>query len=99
MPKLPLAVDVLRWTLGLRRLFRMQPPVSFEHTGPSPAGCPIRDTLNRLSPLKQGIAREGLTSGKGGTDYAGPRSEEHTSELQSLMRNSYAVFCLTKQKL
>src|SRR3546814_10443620 len=25
------------------------------------------------------------------------RSEEHTSELQSLMRNSYAVFCLTKQ--
>src|SRR3546814_11187374 len=36
MPKLPLAVDVLRWTLGLRRLFRMKPPVSFEHTGPSP---------------------------------------------------------------
>src|SRR3546814_3385592 len=24
------------------------------------------------------------------------RSEEHTTELQSLMRNSYAVFCLTK---
>src|SRR3546814_2246530 len=28
----------------------------------------------------------------------GGRSEEHTSELQSLMRNSYAVFCLKKQK-
>src|SRR3546814_9846478 len=28
---------------------------------------------------------------------AGARSEEHTSELQSLMRNSYAVFCLKKQ--
>src|SRR3546814_2144649 len=27
-----------------------------------------------------------------------PRSEEHTSELQSLMRISYAVFCLKKQK-
>src|SRR3546814_3923061 len=27
-----------------------------------------------------------------------PRSEEHTSELQSLMRSSYAVFCLKKQK-
>src|SRR3546814_5629507 len=26
------------------------------------------------------------------------RSEEHTSELQSLMSNSYAVFCLTKKK-
>src|SRR3546814_4640767 len=38
-------------------------------------------------------------------DYAGAsaagrahRSEEHTSELQSLMRISYAVFCLKKQK-
>src|SRR3546814_8950205 len=30
----------------------------------------------------------------GGLSY---RSEEHTSELQSLMRISYAVFCLTKQ--
>src|SRR3546814_7879137 len=28
----------------------------------------------------------------------GHRSEEHTSELQSLMRISYAVFCLKKQK-
>src|SRR3546814_5761894 len=27
------------------------------------------------------------------------RSEEHTSELQSLMRNSYAVFCLNKKTI
>src|SRR3546814_2606440 len=27
------------------------------------------------------------------------RSEEHTSELQSLMRSSYAVFCLTQKKI
>src|SRR3546814_2727781 len=36
----------------------------------------------------------------GGTDpasYAKARSEEHTSELQSLMRISYAVFCLKKK--
>src|SRR3546814_7386763 len=35
------------------------------------------------------------------TEYAAgkePRSEEHTSELQSLMRISYAVFCLKKNK-
>src|SRR3546814_1271733 len=32
-----------------------------------------------------------------GHDMA-PRSEEHTSELQSLMRISYAVFCLQKKK-
>src|SRR3546814_3228882 len=30
--------------------------------------------------------------------HVGIRSEEHTSELQSLMRISYAVFCLTKKK-
>src|SRR3546814_2124608 len=30
--------------------------------------------------------------------YATARSEEHTSELQSLMRISYAVFCLKKKK-
>src|SRR3546814_6212452 len=30
--------------------------------------------------------------------YVKDRSEEHTSELQSLMRNSYAVFCLNKKK-
>src|SRR3546814_3495065 len=33
-----------------------------------------------------------------GTDTIGDRSEEHTSELQSLMRISYAVFCLKKKK-
>src|SRR3546814_3373563 len=31
-------------------------------------------------------------------DFPWTRSEEHTSELQSLMRNSYAVFCLKKKK-
>src|SRR3546814_9278455 len=35
--------------------------------------------------------------GRGGPSLG--RSEEHTSELQSLMRNSYAVFCLKKKKL
>src|SRR3546814_2171461 len=36
----------------------------------------------------------------GGLEFgeSGARSEEHTSELQSLMRISYAVFCLKKKK-
>src|SRR3546814_10543016 len=34
----------------------------------------------------------------GSPDGTADRSEEHTSELQSLMRISYAVFCLKKQK-
>src|SRR3546814_6908158 len=37
-------------------------------------------------------------SGKTTTLYTAMRSEEHKSELQSLMRNSYAVFCLEKKK-
>src|SRR3546814_10454543 len=34
----------------------------------------------------------------GAGDWVPIRSEEHTSELQSLMRISYAVFCLKKKK-
>src|SRR3546814_8518808 len=48
-------------------------------------------------------ARAGADRGAAQQHEAAPladrvRSEEHTSELQSLMRISYAVFCLTKQK-
>src|SRR3546814_4362926 len=37
-------------------------------------------------------------AGEGQQRVVGVRSEEHTSELQSLMRTSYAVFCLKKKK-
>src|SRR3546814_4793081 len=43
-----------------------------------------------------------IPSRSAGTAWSGPyrnRSEEHTSELQSLMRISYAVFCLKKKNL
>src|SRR3546814_2586426 len=45
-------------------------------------------------PLQKG----GLQSARGLLANAG-RSEEHTSELQSLMRISYAVFCLKKKTI
>src|SRR3546814_5080369 len=38
-------------------------------------------------------------AGRTSTSDAARRSEEHTSELQSLMRTSYDVFCLKKKKL
>src|SRR3546814_10626859 len=44
------------------------------------------------------VARAGVDSRFRSACGAG-RSEEHTSELQSLMRISYAVFCLKKKKL
>src|SRR3546814_1883982 len=43
------------------------------------------------------FARKALHSHDRPTFYEVERSEEHTSELQSLMRSSYAVFCLKKK--
>src|SRR3546814_9924656 len=44
------------------------------------------------------VAQHGVDGLQIATLMAGIRSEEHTSELQSLMRISYAVFCLKKKK-
>src|SRR3546814_7823410 len=50
----------------------------------------IVDSVQTVSSsLSEGLA--------GGPSQVRERSEEHTSELQSLMRNSYAVFCLKKK--
>src|SRR3546814_2283178 len=57
------------------------------------------DTLRRLVPMKKGDwynAKQVEDTVTSMTETA--RSEEHTSELQSLMRISYAVFCLKKKK-
>src|SRR3546814_9320317 len=71
-------------------------------------GTPGHYAEPRLSPDGKTIVFErrgggGLTSERWGEDpgvyriAAAGRSEEHTSELQSLMRISYAVFCLKKK--
>src|SRR3546814_2665070 len=43
-------------------------------------------------------AQSGASAGRADATGGTIRSEEHTSELQSLMRISYAVFCLKKKK-
>src|SRR3546814_4628864 len=45
------------------------------------------------------IDTEGCVSGDTADTTQRQRSEEHTSDLQSLMRISYAVFCFQKQKI
>src|SRR3546814_3539928 len=54
----------------------------------------IKDALALIFLLLFFVALFGLLAGR---PNAGLRSEEHTSELQSLMRISYAVFCLKKK--
>src|SRR3546814_7434246 len=49
------------------------------------------DHVSRVLPFEKPIQSKDQT-------IPGARSEEHTSELQSLMRISYAVFCLQKKK-
>src|SRR3546814_10438492 len=62
--------------------------------------APDREGLRRQ---RQGIRsrlhdlRQRLRGDQRSRTALGHRSEEHTSELQSLMRNSYAVFCLKKK--
>src|SRR3546814_6668492 len=63
----------------------------------------IATKLERHEGQKHRLAGAGWTHNQGVTDVADmngkpERSEEHTSELQSLMRISYAVFCLKKKK-
>src|SRR3546814_3097203 len=64
-----------------------------------------RSTSRRASPAdrcrsgRRGRRRQAAPAPQGApTASSCPRSEEHTSELQSLMRISYAVFCLKKKK-
>src|SRR3546814_2515806 len=52
----------------------------------------LRGTIGSLPIFK--VAILGLTPDQTGGGINAMRSEEHTSELQSLMRISYAVFCL-----
>src|SRR3546814_1801663 len=62
---------------------------------------PVREAEGRAGTSAQRHGHCILDLADGPRRFAGawfPRSEEQTSELQSLMRISYAVFCLTKKK-
>src|SRR3546814_6434839 len=72
---------------GARSEARADHPVAAMNVGPhEPVGTRFPDRRLRSIRLRRGGRGLGLW-----------RSEEHTSELQSLMRTSYAVFCLKKQ--
>src|SRR3546814_3319540 len=76
--------------LGVAQLARPRPPLA---RGPEHA-LGIR---RRLVVVRVLAVHPDEMGGEHGTGQVVGRSEEHTSELQSLMRNSYAVFCLKKK--
>src|SRR3546814_3002268 len=90
------ALPILRAANGGTRYFRERPR----------AGIPARDPADRRRDRSAGISARGPDDRRRSPDRQGQghaicdarRSEEHTSELQSLMRLSYAVFCLKKNK-
>src|SRR3546814_8885996 len=77
---------------------------TFEAAAPLRRNVTIEDVGNAAafmcSDLAAGITGEVtyVDAGYSTVGMPGIRSEEHTSELQSLMRISYAVFCLKKNK-
>src|SRR3546814_2666472 len=80
-------------------IFAMPADVVFQRMFPGTAlgvlvGNLIYTVMARRLAAKTG--RDDVTAMPLGLDA--PRSEEHTSELQSLMRISYAVFCLNKKR-
>src|SRR3546814_5704366 len=89
--KLPRVVGAL----GLDRI------VDGDHLGGVVLGCRHFEHVGQVVLALRVVAGQALQPALerhrvGGKD-AGVRSEEHTSELQSLMRISYAVFCLKKK--
>src|SRR3546814_1021732 len=72
------------------------------HTTPAPGQAMTVATYRQAFGLRQQGALTAPFDGIEGWQFSNsseqPRSEEHTSELQSLMRISYAVFCLKNNK-
>src|SRR3546814_1717848 len=76
-------------------------PEGFGAPAPAPAPTPApspkaTETPKGTPPLVPPVAATLPGTDAAAADAAEGRSEEHTSELQSLMRNSYAVFCFKK---
>src|SRR3546814_8040522 len=106
LPPRPTRTDTL---LPYTTLFRSPRPSRLVPPGNSVAMVvrlePVADRGGRLRQLLTRFLFDAVGQEKGEPDGYGrnrsrgpKRSEEHTSELQSLMRISYAVFCLKKKK-
>src|SRR3546814_8085623 len=99
----PPSKDTSRKTVEQKRLTNRSHEEAFRlHTAPwrgaSPPDLPFRSLRTPGEGPGCDSAFEPAHHKKGLSYTPAIRSEEHTSELQSLMRISYAVFCLQKKK-
>src|SRR3546814_4252087 len=88
------------YTTLFRSVYRNDPAISTTvlYQGGLPAGVPFSNQYGYDDPtVNQIIADAAVTIDPAARTELYRRSEEHTSELQSLMRISYAVFCLKKK--
>src|SRR3546814_6243228 len=81
-----------RLAVGMK--LQADPTIIYPITRGKPLGRRIKRSEIQAVNDYNTYAMAGLPKGP----IANPRSEEHTSELQSLMRISYAVFCLKKKE-
>src|SRR3546814_5493440 len=89
-----IALGALAGVVGLAHV--RSPETGFAAAAPSMTADPDATNDEGAPLLQQAMLRQ--DRGKFRNLLAAGRSEEHTSELQSLMRISYAVFCLKKKK-
>src|SRR3546814_3976953 len=102
-----LAVKPAQLAADLQREFARRRNDQRERRGCEGQAAILDQLVGHREAEGDGLARAGLGGdeqvaalglGLGHMRLHGGRSEEHTSELQSLMRSSYAVFCLKKKK-
>src|SRR3546814_6955105 len=85
-------------TIAVAPFVRIKPATA-QSTEADPPAIPSRqDVTSKTFGLLRQIEAGDLSIGYVDTGPADGRSEEHTSELQSLMRHSYDVSCLKKKK-
>src|SRR3546814_15657656 len=85
------------WVAMLHEELVYTAPIRLTRTGPNRDRDVVRTMKHFDDDYASILMRTGRLS-KSAWAEDPPRSEEHTSELQSLMRISYAVFCLTTKK-
>src|SRR3546814_2240170 len=93
----PRCVHRARAFRGISQVAGLGPEHPLDATEKAGGAWDISDRARRRQCLEPSLSPHRARQGTLHSHYGALRSEEHTSELQSLMRISYAVFCL-KQK-